>query len=335
MTCPSPTSCFAVGDRRGTDPGIASLVEHWNGTGWTIIPSPNPANANYANLGGVSCPTTTSCFAVGASENKRNSRASVLVERWDGLRWSIVPVPNLGPNYDSWLLGVSCAGVASCVAVGFFSDGMLIERWDGNRWSAKTIPPKGPDKDTLFGVSCPSPTSCFAVGNSFSPTAFVERAVVEHWNGHRWTIMSGTPSPTAFDQLQAVSCHSPTSCVAVGGASAVTGSGPGHELIEHWNGHGSWKIMTTQPPNNAYLTGVSCPTAKNCFAVGTRTLHATANTLAEHWNGHGGWTVMAIPNPPNTSLRGLSCPNTASCDAVGSTRGAQDNDQRTLAERYG
>ncbi len=84
------------------------------------------------------------------------------------------------------------------------------------------------------------------------------------------------------------------------------------------------------------LTGVSCPTAKRCFAIGGSALHPTGRTLAEHWNGHGGWSIMHSPDPPNPSLHGISCHNTKHCVAVGSAWGLRNTShgKRTLAEQY-
>jgi len=325
VTCPRVSSCFAVGDARSPVGTTVSLIEHWDGTGWRVMASPNPKGAEYANLGGVSCASPTSCFAVGASEGPSSY---ALVERWDGQRWSIMPSPSFGPN-ETWLFGVSCPSTTSCVAVGIFGDGMLIERWDGKRWSAITIVPKVPMKQVLYGVSCPSPTSCVAVGTAFSPDRFVLRTLVEHWNGKHWSVMAGTPNPSAFDQFNAVSCRTARHCVAVG-TGGPGGPEPDHALAERWDGHGGWSLMGgIDRPDNADLTGLSCPTATDCFAVGTVTTGSTIQTLIEHWDGYGGWSIMASPSATNPFLRGLSCPNQTNCYAVGN-----GNQRGTLVERY-
>ena len=64
VSCPSTTSCFAVGDTYTVD---GTLVEHWNGSHWSIMTSPNHTGSTTRlnGLNGVSCPNTTNCFAVG------------------------------------------------------------------------------------------------------------------------------------------------------------------------------------------------------------------------------------------------------------------------------
>ena len=42
-----------------------TLAMRWNGTDWAIASSPNPTGAMNSLLNGVSCTSTTDCFAVG------------------------------------------------------------------------------------------------------------------------------------------------------------------------------------------------------------------------------------------------------------------------------
>ena len=64
VACPALHSCFAVGNEQ-TGAGNTTLVEHWNGTHWNVMTTPDPADATIADLVGVSCPDTTTCSAVG------------------------------------------------------------------------------------------------------------------------------------------------------------------------------------------------------------------------------------------------------------------------------
>ena len=76
--------------------------------------------------------------------------------------------------------------------------------------------PSGAKFTTLYGVACPTSASCFAVGQD-QDRNYMLHALVEHWNGHRWSIM---PSPTATDGLNAVTCPNAEDCIAVGSALA-------------------------------------------------------------------------------------------------------------------
>jgi hypothetical protein len=60
-----------------------TLVEQWNGTSWSILPTPNPSDAIASYLFGVSCPTVHTCTAVGYYENT-SSVDLTLAERFAG-----------------------------------------------------------------------------------------------------------------------------------------------------------------------------------------------------------------------------------------------------------
>ena len=94
-------------------------MERWNGTSWSIVTSPNPSGTAESVLSSVSCPSTTSCFAVGS--NLTTSHTKTLVEHWNGTSWSIVTSPNPSGATDSALSGVSCPTTTSCYAVGDWS----------------------------------------------------------------------------------------------------------------------------------------------------------------------------------------------------------------------
>lgn len=250
--CAANNSCIAVGDY-GTRSGVdKTLAEAWNGTSWSVVPSPNPSQRfNY--LSGVTCASAKDCLAVG-TYGYNNGKP--LVESWDGATWSVMVTPKLRGE----LFGVSCIQADDCIAVGATADGPLIESWNGKAWSIVQSR-NGESGSGLADVSCASEESCMAVG-----TAVGSRRVhplAEYWNGTAWSIVrttDGEGGPVV--ELNAVSCPSPTSCVAVGG-----GSGP--TLVEAWNGS-VWK--TADSPNKGdggFVSGVSCWTPTKCIAVGS------------------------------------------------------------------
>ena len=68
VSCTSATACTAVGysDQDLRLPPV-TLAERWNGTAWTIEPTPDPTGGQSLSrrLSGVSCTTATTCTAVG------------------------------------------------------------------------------------------------------------------------------------------------------------------------------------------------------------------------------------------------------------------------------
>ncbi|HTL83668.1 MAG TPA: hypothetical protein VL856_00685 [Acidimicrobiia bacterium] len=325
VSCPSTTSCVAVGTYFTGTQG-KTLVERWNGSSWSLVASPNPSGALDARLSGVSCTSATSCFAVGSSSTATASRA--LVERWNGSTWSIVATPVPIGASDVSLGAVSCLSATSCMAVGSYStattDKALAERWNGTSWSIVAIPtPAGAALNVLSRLSCTSSASCYAVGGYIvdSPSGFSFKTLIERWNGTSWAIMA-SPNPTSpsFAALGGVSCTSATNCDAVGFALDPSTLDE-RTLVEHWNGT-SWSIVASANPTgatNAGLSDVSCPSAANCYAVGSSGTDTSSKTLVEHWDGLT-WSTQATPNPSGSSdagLSGVSCPGPATCYAVG------------------
>ena len=120
VTCFNSTNCMAVGSSViGGNP--STLVESWNGSTWSIIPSPIPSGSSSAALQAVSCVSATDCTAVGYSYP--TNAITTLVESWNGSTWSIVPSPNPIGSTSSELQAVACSSTSSCAAVGYSYDG--------------------------------------------------------------------------------------------------------------------------------------------------------------------------------------------------------------------
>jgi hypothetical protein len=195
-----------------------ALVENWNGHTWSVASSRDPSSTRQG-FSGVSCPTTTNCFAVGAYTS--GATAYTLVEHWDGSSWTIVPSPNPTGSIGPYLSSIACPSTTDCYAVGSRGNGTdtLVEHWDGKRWSIMPSPSRaGSTFAPLLGVACHGTSTCFAVGDSGSFGAHYSpgRPLIEQWNGNNWSIMN-SPNPHSQDlaQLANISCTAATSCFAV------------------------------------------------------------------------------------------------------------------------
>jgi hypothetical protein len=225
VSCVSVTFCEAVGEQDvgGTS---ATLAEVWNGTSWTLQPTPNPAVFTNA-LDAVSCVSATSCEAVGWSDSPGYSS---LAEAWNGTGWTLQSPAVTGYVH---LLGVSCASADDCEAVGLTapaSGGIasVAEVWNGATWTLQSTPTGS--GTTLFAVSCVSAADCEAVGSDYSLGA-----VAEVWNGTSWTLQTvDNPSQFKSANLRAVSCVSAVACEASG--QGVHKSALGLPLTEGWDG---------------------------------------------------------------------------------------------------
>ena len=156
-----------------------TLIEHWNGTSWAIITSPNvSAQNNSPQRRNVHFANTVLAVGTYAKPTVNGSFYQTLIEQWDGTSWSIVPSPNVNTNttVTNQLSSVTCTSATDCFAVGSYSTGIyypgsfyqkLIEHWDGTLWSIIPSPNVSATQDNyLRDVTCISATQCFAVGSN-------------------------------------------------------------------------------------------------------------------------------------------------------------------------
>ncbi len=282
--CAGTASCFAVGTRQVGDSGSATYIQHWNGTGWAIAVSPNPAGATSSELDGVACPGSTTCFAVGLSYSGAGVNVRPLVEAWNGTSWALVAAPTPAGATYAELSAVTCISATDCFAVGVADPGVpLIEHWDGTAWTITPSPtPAGSTFSQLNGVACPSASVCFAVGSASTSTT--TSTLLEQWNGTTWAVVaSPVPSGAVTPVLLGVACATSTSCYAVGSDQSTTTR---QTFIDQWSGS-TWSLAATPNPANAGLAAVTCQPASNCFAVGFAAGAAVDRALERHHVGKG------------------------------------------------
>jgi hypothetical protein len=217
VSCVSPTDCVAVGSQyiAQVNLGIQTLAESWNGSVWSVMPTPTLAGPANNILVSVSCSSANSCTSVGYSKGEQSMTGkpiyTALIESWNGSTWSVDRNPK-GINHGQ-LESVSCVSSTECKAAGFFrSHDTLIASWNGRMWSIEPTPSNGTDR--LSGISCTSSKSCTAVGQ-VNESPYVQ-TLIESWNGKDWQI---TPSPNVADTdnwLNAITCTNTNRCLAVG-----------------------------------------------------------------------------------------------------------------------
>ncbi len=83
----SAADAWAVGS-------IGSRV--WNGTRWATAPAPSPVGATSARLASVTAISPSIAWAVGRADYPHHV-TKLLIERWDGTKWILVPIPNPAP----------------------------------------------------------------------------------------------------------------------------------------------------------------------------------------------------------------------------------------------
>jgi hypothetical protein len=108
----APDNAWAVGY---STPGLAgqsatlTLILHWDGTTWSIVPSPN-VGPNTNRLLGITANSADDIYAFGSNFTADGSgNQMTLLLHWDGTSWTIVPSPN--PTKGNFLNDLLFAGV--------------------------------------------------------------------------------------------------------------------------------------------------------------------------------------------------------------------------------
>jgi hypothetical protein len=225
--------------------------------------------------------------------------------------WTVVTTP-AALGGDARLRAVTMFGDGSAWAVGDGFDGPGVggtqrgfaEHWDGSAWTAVPTPDFGTRASLLAGIGGSGPRDLWAAGmvNSLESGVWVERALVEHWNGSGWSQVDAEKKGTS-DVLVSVAAISPSDAWAAG---SYTSAGFGYPLVEHWDGLAWHAVPAPAPidpdPNKpsligASLTDISARAADDIWAVGSYYDGDHSKPLTEHWNGSG-WTI--VPTAPTT-----------------------------------
>lgn len=268
----APNDVWAVGDyyKFGSP---YTLIEHFDGTSWSIIPSPN-ASQTWDQLSGVAANSSTDAWAAGYYQATVNGQVTALTYtlHWDGTQWAQVSSPNVANSGDQ-LASVAAVSATDVWAVGFWSpsngsgvDQVLVEHWDGTQWSIASTPTSSSAQD-LSGVAVTSASNVWAVGTSGqAPQA---GAIFDHWNGSSWGAVPATVPSGSW--LEGVASVPGTGQAWAAGYYIPTSSSTYATFIEQYYA-GRWTQVVS--PNLNYgtwfnqLYGVDAVSATEAWAVG-------------------------------------------------------------------
>jgi hypothetical protein len=144
---------------------------------------------------------------------------------------------------------------------------------------------------SLLGVAAHSSTDAWAVGEAQRAAKPGLIPVIEHWNGHRWTLMADPPVPP-MTALSGVAVAANGEAWAVGVPFIDTG----HGVVLRWTGR-RWVTASTPKTGGAVgLTGVTAVSPSNVWVVGSSSIeNGPFSPYALHWDGHR-WTSVAVPH---------------------------------------
>ena len=249
--------------------------------------------AGVAELLGISCPSASSCEAVGATAPNGEG---VVVSISNGHPGS----PDIVEGTKA-LLAVSCATAASCQAVGVGGGhGVTVAIEDGRPAQAQVAT----KMSTLQAVSCTG-AQCQGGGSTLGVGALSSAPS---------TVLTvpGTTSVNGID------CWATATCETI----ASTSNGKYNDVLVPLDGDQAGPLGVV-PPGSSTFSGIACHGSGSCLVVGRGT-ERVGGRLSEVpivvpvRSGKPG-PLVDVRGPGTTTLTSVSCPSSTFCEVVGST----------------
>ncbi len=342
------------------------------------VEAPRPSGASQkkaALVEQVSCASATSCAAFG-----------VWLYTEQGGKWKAATAPALPHTRGANLRSIACPAAGRCVVAGMAGTQHLLAVTEhGRQWRSRGFalpanaaaikPPAGP-YPFASGVSCPAAGTCTVVGHYTAADHTTHALSIAEHRG-TWGAVTDVPLPpdasTTFPPpdsesfaggfLSFVSCPSAVSCTTVGSYTRKP-----LEAAYPWERDetgGTWAgARGLQLPAGAATTvdsraggaspflgfsGLSCPAAGNCTAVGGYVDKHSDFQGAIFTERAGTWSkAIRAPLPASAGhntdamelinpMAAVSCAAPADCAAVGFyvTKGSETQHGLLLAEHQG
>jgi len=183
----SPADGWAVGAFDDENAVGHPLVEHWNGTSWSMSAGTSlPAGAS-GQLNAIGGSGPDDLWAVGLTLSADQSQESLLLEHFNGTQWQNVAFPAQASGCDPGLsdcfldpTAVAASSPGNAWLAGNVSQPNatqhLLAHWNGTGWKLATVPclegtataacdPAGTDLNELTGLTVLSPTDAWASGS--------------------------------------------------------------------------------------------------------------------------------------------------------------------------
>jgi hypothetical protein len=300
-----------------------SLIAHWNGSTWSVVPSPN-VGASGTVLRGVVAVTSNDVWAVGYSNTYGTPQTLTL--HWDGSTWRVIPSPVVqggsafeavaaASSTDIWAVGYRAGGLPEFPT----TTGTMVAHWNGSTWTEVPSPNIGHRHNELDAVAAISSNDVWAVGTSRNIGDDFQ-TLTQHWDGSSWTIVPSPNPSEGENQLSAVAGVAANDVWATGsGWDGITGI----PLFFHWTGS-AWSQVSSPGGGGGGL-----------ITLASNDAWAVAGNVA-HWDG-ASWSL--VPNATVSgavwlSLKGVTAISGCEAWAVGS-QGSDifSNTSQTLAVR--
>lgn len=283
-----PANVWAAGVLTPTAGETRTLIDHFTGTSWTVVPSPNPFTGpgTADELNAVGGTSASDLWAVGFDSN--DTSAFGLFEHFNGTTWQAAPALAVAgsPDFhavsavsrtDVWAVGTAIAPLTG-------ANSTLAAHWDGHTWRVVTTPclngttivlqENGCRRtmNKLTGVTAVAANNVWASGFE-TESSGLNVPYMLHWDGSTWSL-SKTPNAArgqgnAGSSLFATTALSASDIWAVG--HSQNGNGTVTTLTEQFNGS-TWSVVPSPNPGLLgvdTLNGVAGAGGRQVFAIGS------------------------------------------------------------------
>jgi hypothetical protein len=149
----APADVWGVGHYITEKGRSKQLILHYDGTAWSVVPSPNPKHTSRALDGIVAVNFRTDAWAVGWTQSG-SGNVRPLVEHWDVSEWSDAAVP--GPPESGELFDIDRSVDDRIVAVGVQNTGTSSKAFalqlKDEAWTISPVAPSGGTYEQLVAV---------------------------------------------------------------------------------------------------------------------------------------------------------------------------------------
>jgi hypothetical protein len=255
-----------------------TLVEHFDGTSWSVVPSANPGTLRDV-LYGVAAVTDSNVWAVGGQQDSTGV-FHTLVEHWDGTSWSAVsvPDPNGGGNVLYAVAAVSAGDVSAAGQEGTaFPSQALVEHFDGKNWSLENSPADPTETLTTLGLTA-SGSALTIVGDRENGTVPYTTEVAAGAPSSLALVTSANVGAGENDLFGATTAGDGTTWAAGWLIDPATGNH--RTLVEHGVG-GVWSVTTTPDPGtgDTGFASIAAVPGGGLWAVGVTSGSGNFSTL--------------------------------------------------------
>jgi hypothetical protein len=346
---------WAVGNSTNGGGWDQTLAEHWNGTTWTVFPTPN-IGVFHNDFNGVVAISTNDVYAVGSywGDGLDNTQFA-FIQHWDGTAWTQVTTLNPSTGIDL-LFAVTATSATDVWAVGTYATSLvnlntLVEHWDGTAWSQASSPNPSSFDNELFAVSAFSATDAWVVGEQSGGPGTPLQTLSEHWDGTAWTTIATTDVGVAgsYNEILGVTALEAGHAVGVGFGN-LTFDINGNQVTPRQGA--TWDLVATGTSTGATQSGPGtgdnallavARSGAGVWAVGfwRNTTSAPRQTLVipATWNSTTHvltWSPIGTsdsPSPINNALIGVTAISPYSFWAAGYDTNSSSVEQ-TLTEAY-